>query len=240
VTKGPSRADETFVFSVAEKPVKELQRPICFMPSGSLVAGYQRKKVKDDKNENQIVFWEKNGLRHGEFILPDEDMSVVLIQFNADSSLLALLCMKDDQSEMSILICVRSNWDWQIKQRIDHINFQATKGIRALQWLMNKKQQLLYVNGVGQFTFIDFHFDYTTSVKSFNHRTFKNLTYSCFVTNNRLNLTPLGRLLMPPPMSEKQVTLDSFPKLIDMFGHTIAAVCSNGELFVTDSLNTEQ
>lgn len=58
--------------------------------------------------------------------------------------------------------------------------------------------------------------------------------------NNRLNLTPLGRLLMPPPMSEKQVELDSFPKLIDMFGHTIAAICSNGQLFITDCMDHEK
>lgn len=119
------------------------------MPSGSLAAGYQRAPASDDTVENQIVFWEKNGLRHGEFTLPDADFSVVHIQFNADSSLLALLCLRDDQSEMQILICVRSNWDWQIKQRIDHIDFQKTKGIRALQWMMNKKQQLLLVNGIG-------------------------------------------------------------------------------------------
>ena len=79
VMKGPSRADETFVLSVAEKPLKHLQRPICFMPSGSLAAGYQRVPAKDGKVENQIVFWEKNGLRHGEFTLPDEDYSVVHI-----------------------------------------------------------------------------------------------------------------------------------------------------------------
>ena len=40
VLKGPSRADDLTVFSVAEKPIKHLQKPICFMPSGSLVAGF--------------------------------------------------------------------------------------------------------------------------------------------------------------------------------------------------------
>lgn len=112
VMKGPSRADETFVLSVAEKPLKDLQRPICFMPSGSFAAGYQRVTKEGGLVENQIVFWEKNGLRHGEFTLPDENYSVVHLQFNADSSLLALLCLSDDQKEMQILVCARSNWEW--------------------------------------------------------------------------------------------------------------------------------
>lgn len=240
ILKGPARADEKFVLSVAEKPIKELQRPISFMPSGSLAAGYARIQGKDGQVENQIIFWEKNGLRHGEFTLPDRDFSVVHMQFNADSSLLALLCLKDDRSEMSILVCARSNWAWQVKQRVDHINFEKTKGVRALQWLMNKKQQLMVVNGVGEVNFIDFHFDYTTSVKSFNHKAHKNLSYTCFVTDRTLNLTPLGRLLMPPPMSEKQIELDSFPKLIDMFGHTIATLCSNGDLYMTDCIEHEK
>ena len=40
VVKGPARADDKSVFSVSEKPLPYLEKPICFMPSGSLVAGF--------------------------------------------------------------------------------------------------------------------------------------------------------------------------------------------------------
>mmetsp|Transcript_12010 Transcript_12010/g.20271 ORF Transcript_12010/g.20271 Transcript_12010/m.20271 type:complete len:124 (-) Transcript_12010:3484-3855(-) len=40
VIKGPSRADDNTVFSVSEKPLQHMTRPISFMPNGSLVAGY--------------------------------------------------------------------------------------------------------------------------------------------------------------------------------------------------------
>lgn len=114
--KGPARADDLSVFSVAEKPISFLQRPICFMPSGSLVAGFQVRPVPgDQKFQKEVAFWEKNGLRHGEFVLPDQALNVVHIEFNLDSTMLALLCMTEDQQEMSILICVRSNWQWQVK-----------------------------------------------------------------------------------------------------------------------------
>lgn len=40
VMKGPARADNTVVFSVSEKPLPALQKPICMMPNGSLVTGF--------------------------------------------------------------------------------------------------------------------------------------------------------------------------------------------------------
>ena len=66
-------------------------------------------------------------------------MDVVLIDFNPDSSLLALLCLSDDHKTMSIFILHRSNWKWQVKQKIGLIPFASTKGIRAMFWLRNKK-----------------------------------------------------------------------------------------------------
>ena len=117
MTKGPARADDNTVFSVSEKPISHLQRPICFMPSGSLVAGFQKRPLTKESNEfsNEIAFWEKNGLRHGEFVLPDQSLTVVHLEFNPDSSMLALLCMSSDHKTITILICARSNWQWQVK-----------------------------------------------------------------------------------------------------------------------------
>lgn len=99
VQKGPARADNNTVFSVAEKPNPHLHRTICFMPSGSLVAGYQRRPdPKDPQNQiSEIAFWEKNGLRHDECVLPDQSLTVVHLEFNSDSSLMALLCLSEDK-----------------------------------------------------------------------------------------------------------------------------------------------
>lgn len=77
VMKGPARSDGNFVFSVSEAPLKDLNRPICFIPNGSLTAGYERRKSTEEEIKNgaedvlsQVIFWEKNGLRHGEFKIP--------------------------------------------------------------------------------------------------------------------------------------------------------------------------
>lgn len=149
------------------------------------------------------------------------------------------MCMADDSKSMSILICMRSNWQWQVKQKIGPFDFAETKGIRAMQWMANKKQQLFFSTGSGMITYIDFHFLYDTSLKSFNQKNEKNLAYTCFITNNILNLTPLGRFLMPPPMSEKQVKLDGVPVHLDMHGHLISAMLETGEVALVDCINHE-
>jgi len=38
---------------------------VIFRPSGSVIAGTMRKP-----NKHEVIFFEKNGLRHGEFSLP--------------------------------------------------------------------------------------------------------------------------------------------------------------------------
>jgi hypothetical protein len=99
--KGPARADDNTVFSVSEKPISYLEKPICFMANGSHIAGFQQRPVgSGDKKIKEVALWEKNGLRHGEFVLPDQSVSVVHIEFNADSSLMALLCMSEDKQSM--------------------------------------------------------------------------------------------------------------------------------------------
>ena len=70
VAKGPARADDISVFSVSEKPLPTLEAPICMMPSGSLVAGFQNRSLPGGQFSPDIIFWEKNGLRRGQFTLP--------------------------------------------------------------------------------------------------------------------------------------------------------------------------
>ena len=58
--------------------------------------------------------------------------------------------------------------------------------------------------------------------------------------NCNLNLTPLGRFVMPPPMFEKQIKLESFPLFVDMFGHQIAALCADGTLILADCMSHDK
>ena len=70
------------------------------MPSGSLVTGFQKRVLPNGKISPEIIFWEKNGLRHGEFVLPkakdDAQTEVINLSYNLESVLLAVHCIIDN------------------------------------------------------------------------------------------------------------------------------------------------
>ena len=55
----------------------------------------------------------------------------------------------------------------------------------------------------GRVDFIEFSMAYHTSSSNFNHLAHPDLSYTAVVDYNNLNLTPLGKFVMPPPMFEK-------------------------------------
>ncbi len=64
------------------------------------------------------MFWERNGLRHGEFDLPFEPgqghmVEVVDLKYNSDSSVLAIHLKVE--STCSLMLYTRSNWKWYWK-----------------------------------------------------------------------------------------------------------------------------
>lgn len=92
--------------------------------------------------------------------------------------------------------------------------------------------------GSGDVCFLDLTFDYTSSVKSCNLRGERNLGYACFVAGNHLSLTPLSKLLIPPPLSHRQIDdLKSFPSHIDMFGHALLCLMNDGSLMFTKDVS---
>lgn len=216
--KGPARADYQVVFSVSEKPNPALALPICMMPNGSLITGFMRRPLPNGKISPEIVFWERNGLRHGEFTLPkaakEEETQVHGIAFNLDSTLLAVHLTLDESEQ--VMIYQRSNWKWYCKQIV------SVKNLRSLLW--QKKFQLLTVQADGLFEFIEFNHTYHSSNLTCNHSNLTDFAYTAVVDGPTIHLTPLAKLLMPPPMSEKQVTLPHFCQCLSLFGHWAIAV----------------
>jgi hypothetical protein len=59
----------------------------------------------------------------------------------------------------------------------------------------------------GRLDFIEYTLGYHTSNSNFIHAEGENLSYVAVVDYNNVNLTPLGKFIMPPPMFEKQLIL---------------------------------
>jgi elongator complex protein 1 len=107
------------------------------MPSGSLVAGFSSRSLPNGKLSREIIFWERNGLRHGEFTLPDtQNLVTKNLDFSLDSALLAVHCVSpaDPSAKELVLIFYRSNWKWFCKQIL-----RLDRPLATLKWMFNKK-----------------------------------------------------------------------------------------------------
>ena len=203
------------------------------MPSGSLVTGFQKRILPNGCISPEIIFWERNGLRHGEFVLPkaqdDSKTDVRNLSYNLESVLLAVHCVIDDQEQ--VLLYTRSNWKWYCKQQI---LIDPESPLLNLFWV--KKQQMCLIYQTGTLEFVEYNFTYHSSMTNFNHVDRLHDGYMAVVDGPAINLTPLGRFVMPPPMFEKQVTgLPSVPSCISLYGHQGVAFCeTNSQLCFFD------
>jgi len=91
--------------------------------------------------------------------------------------------------------------------------------LRSLFWL--KKYQLCLLNAKGGFTLTEFKFEYVTSTSNANRveKASEDHAYVAVVDGPAINLTPMGKFVMPPPMYDKQVSLPFVPQAVCLFGH---------------------
>ncbi|KAH6897475.1 IKI3 family-domain-containing protein [Thelonectria olida] len=96
----------------ASEPVDGLESSLSWRPSGNLMAGIQRLSDRVD-----VVFFERNGLRHGEFTLRSPTGSLnghekIRLEWNSDSTVLAAI-FKD-----KIQLWTMGNYHWYLKGEI--------------------------------------------------------------------------------------------------------------------------
>ena len=92
---------------------------------------------------------------------------------------------------------------------------------------------MVVVLKTGLISFYDYGFAYTSSMSVYNGG--DDLAYTLVVNGAVLMLTPLGKMMMPPPMCEKEIILDSIPQCVSMFCHKVTAVTSQGSLYHFDA-----
>ncbi|KAI9223448.1 IKI3 family-domain-containing protein [Blastocladiella britannica] len=112
------------------EPVNMLEHPLAWRPTGNLMAATQRAPG----GRHLVVFFEPNGLRHGEFALPwtatsadtTEGTPVVVVRevcWNADSSALFVWASRtssaQDQANDVVQVWAMNNYHWYLKQEID-------------------------------------------------------------------------------------------------------------------------
>jgi elongator complex protein 1 len=101
------------VLDSVSEPVDGLEGALSWRPAGNLIAGIQRVESRTD-----VVFFERNGLRHGQFSLrltPEQLRTPeqhIRLSWNSDSTVLAVI-LKD-----CVQLWTMGNYHWYLKQEI--------------------------------------------------------------------------------------------------------------------------
>ncbi|XP_049330679.1 elongator complex protein 1 [Astyanax mexicanus] len=131
------------VLQATSEAVNGLEQPLCWKPSGSLIASSQR-----HPNKHSVVFMEKNGLLHGDFTLPfaKEKARVKELLWNSDSSVLAVWLEdmnpgEDGKRNTYIQLWTVGNYHWYLKQSL-HFGNDPLKAPACLCWDPEKPLRL--------------------------------------------------------------------------------------------------
>jgi elongator complex protein 1 len=115
------------VLQYTSEPTAGLEEAISWRPSGNRIAASQRLP-----NKHVIAFFEKNGLRHGEFSLPfgQNECKIRHLSWNSVSSILAVWC-ENILGKMCLQLWTMNNYHWYLKQCL---NFSAENKLLGIEW----------------------------------------------------------------------------------------------------------
>ena len=127
---------EGILDSVSE-PVDGLESALSWRPSGSLMAGIQRLS-----DRIHVVFFERNGLRHGQFALrldaqgARDSATSIHLKWNSDSTVLAV-CFAD-----RVQLWTMGNYHYYLKQEISVASFSDHPSPVRVSWHPEKALHL--------------------------------------------------------------------------------------------------
>ncbi|EIN06431.1 IkappaB kinase complex IKAP component [Punctularia strigosozonata HHB-11173 SS5] len=126
--------DRECILQSTAEPVAGLEHALSWRPSGSLIATTQRFGFdgggRGREGRHDVVFFERNGLRHGEFGLREAyrrldgaawkpwGYRVRELAWNTDSTVLAVWIEGDDSGSDIVQLWTTSNYHWYLKQEI--------------------------------------------------------------------------------------------------------------------------
>jgi elongator complex protein 1 len=184
--------------SVSE-PIDGLEGALSWRPAGNLMASVQRLGDRVD-----VVFFERNGLRHGQFtlrIVEEEQVSWgsdIHLSWNIDSTVLAV------RFRDRIQLWTMGNYHYYLKQELPLMLPPGCKDPCSFRWHQEKALRFAVASPCSILD-VDLVFDIchgsTTSPD--------DVGAVAVIDGKILKLTPLRMAGVPPPMAHCEVTLDS-------------------------------
>lgn len=177
----------------ASEPVDGFESALSWRPAGNLMAGIQRFSSRID-----VVFFERNGLRHGDFTLrspsgPVEAHEKIRLEWNSDSTVLAVI-FKD-----MIQLWTMGNYHWYLKQEMP-IEANST----CLSW--HPEKALRFAAASTSNVVVAEHIFYTARGSCLPPH---DNGAVAVIDGETVKLTPFRTVNVPPPMSMFDITVAS-------------------------------
>uniref|UniRef100_K3WH23 Elongator complex protein 1 n=1 Tax=Globisporangium ultimum (strain ATCC 200006 / CBS 805.95 / DAOM BR144) TaxID=431595 RepID=K3WH23_GLOUD len=223
------------------RDIPQLGAALDWCPNHSLIASSETRK-----EQLFIVFFERNGLRHGEFSLPAEyrasSYRVTQVAWNIESDILAVALESagDNATHSVVQLWARNNYHWYLKQE-RRLHLEA-KRLVQLTWddeLANKLHLLSTSSDGASHALLQEEFTWDVSrgereIASSGTDTRKSVVVTGVVDGNKLLLTPLHQALVPPPFALHQV---EFPVAVnsvvfDSQNEALVVLLSNGDVYL--------
>lgn len=184
------------LISVSE-PINGQEHTLSWKPQGSLIASTQR-RFEPEINDLvlDIVFFEKNGLRHGEFDsrLNASIDNIYKIDWSSNSELLLL------QLENSIQLWYVKNYHWYLKQEIQTFNNEKIKFTK----FHPEKPFKLIIGTENSLEIVDL--SYTTTRGSTVQPNDEGV--NLVIDGSTCMLTPFAKANVPPPIAYRDLDVD--------------------------------
>lgn len=184
------------VLDSVSAPVDYMGGALSWKPTGQLVASIQHVQDRTD-----VIFFERNGLRHGEFSLrlpEDQRQNIgddIHLSWNVDSTVLAVV------AGPVVQLWTTGNYHWYLKQQIILDEPGKFRPVSAI-WHPEKPLRLICDDG-RQLRSLDFNFDVACGPVTQPHDT----GLVAVIDGQNLKITPLRRANVPPPQAFEEVEL---------------------------------
>ncbi|EGO00816.1 hypothetical protein SERLA73DRAFT_50627 [Serpula lacrymans var. lacrymans S7.3] len=212
--------DRQAVLQSTSEAVAGLEHPVSWRPSGNVIASTQRFGFPGGgagkRERHDIVFFERNGLRHGEFGLRRTenraqdsdrwDYKVKEIHWSPDSNVLAIW-ITEDQGDI-LQLWTMGNYHWYFKQEISAPKLSSSKPGRftSVCWHPEKALTLILTT---HSQVLQRSYNWETCASQI--RPPKDTGSVAVVDGDKVLLTPFRSQNVPPPMSSYQLSLNGAP-----------------------------
>lgn len=178
------------------EPVGVLEAALAWMPSGALLAA----TAMHPDGRRQVVFFERNGLRHGELSLR-RSTGVASLAWNADSSLLAVRFL-----DGAVEVWTSRNYHWYLKLQLPQ---------PAADFAWNPVRPRCCVAVTLDHRVLALHLGWAVCRSQCDEG--DRLSVCAVVDGCDILLTPLAVAMVPPPLSTARCAVAATPSAVALF-----------------------